>query len=377
MIYFDNAATTFYKPPAVIDAAVYAMKNLSVNPGRSGHRLAVEAAMRVMKTRQLVADFVGAENSDNVIFCPGCTQALNLAVIGSVKRGCHVISSLGEHNSVLRPLFELKQRRLIDVTFLVPDGQNKIDPADVEKSIRRNTTMIVLGHVSNVTGAEQDIAEIGAVAKRHNAAFIVDGAQSVGYTAVDMRRQNIDMLAFPAHKGLHGIMGVGCLCFGEKFRPQPIIYGGTGTDSHMLTQPLTSPEGYESGTQNLPGILALGEAIKWHLSAEPQDGTKRREIAKTLYDGLCAMKNVTVMSSPTFDAGIVSFYVDGQDSQFTADLLSGRYDIAVRGGLHCAPLMHRHLGTEKQGLVRASVSAQNTAGQALAFLSAVRDIAEA
>ena len=131
MIYFDNAATTFYKPPAVIDAAVYAMKNLSVNPGRSGHRLAVEAAMRVMKTRQLVADFVGAENSDNVIFCPGCTQALNLAVIGSVKRGCHVISSLGEHNSVLRPLFELKQRRLIDVTFLVPDGQNKIDPADV------------------------------------------------------------------------------------------------------------------------------------------------------------------------------------------------------------------------------------------------------
>lgn len=376
MIYFDNAATTGYKPPEVIEAVVYALKHLSVNPGRSGHKQAVEAAMRVMRARGRVAEFVNAPTPDNVVFCSGCTQALNLAIIGGAKRGGHVITSLSEHNSVLRPIFELKQRRIIDATFLVPDGQNKIDPADVEKCLRRGTYMIVLSHISNVTGAEQDIAAVGEIAKKHHIAFVVDGAQSVGYTKVDMKKQNINMLAFPAHKGLHGAMGLGCLCFDDEFRPQPIVYGGTGTDSSLPTQPHTSPECYESGTINLPGILALDEAIKWHVRHEEADAPKRAKLAKIIYDGLCAIRHVNVMSSPTFKAGIVSFYIDGQDSQFTSDMLSERYDIATRGGLHCAPLIHRHLGTDKQGLVRVSVSAQNTEQEALTLLSAVKELAD-
>ena len=160
MIYFDNAATSGYKPPEVIDAVNYAMKNLSANPGRSGHKLSVAAMMQTANARNAVAELVNAETPDNVVFSLNCTSALNLAILGSIKRGCHIISSLSEHNSILRPLCELKQRRLIDVTFLVPDYENKISPYDVEKAIRRNTTLVVLGHVSNVTGAEHDIETI-------------------------------------------------------------------------------------------------------------------------------------------------------------------------------------------------------------------------
>ncbi len=376
MIYFDNAATSGYKPPEVIDAVNYAMKNLSANPGRSGHKLSVAAMMQTANARNAVAELVNAETPDNVVFSLNCTSALNLAILGSIKRGCHIISSLSEHNSILRPLCELKQRRLIDVTFLVPDYENKISPYDVEKAIRRNTTLVVLGHVSNVTGAEHDIETIGKIAKRNRLTFIVDGAQSVGYTAVDMQRQNIDLLAFPAHKGLHGIMGLGCLCFKEDAKPQPIIYGGTGTDSHMLTQPTTSPEAYESGTQNLPAIAGLVGAIEWYKRTGEANGEIRRELAKMIFDGLHTVHGVNVVSSPNFNSGIVSFYLDNMDSLMTSDVLNDKYDIACRAGLHCAPLIHRHLGTEKQGLVRVSVSAENTKEEVYAFLNAVDDISK-
>lgn len=376
MIYFDNAATTGYKPPEVIDAVVFAMQNLSANPGRSGHKLSVAAMMQMMKTRDAVAELVNAESPDNVVFSLNCTSALNLAILGSIKRGCHIISSLSEHNSILRPLCELKQRRIIDATFLVPNYENKISPLDVEKAIRHNTTMIVLGHISNVTGAEHDIEAIGRIAKKHRLTFIVDGAQSVGYTQVDMEKQNIDMLAFPAHKGLHGIMGLGCLCFKESCKPQPIIYGGTGTDSHLLTQPTTSPEAFESGTQNLPAAAGLYAAIQWHKKNCEANDKKRQELAKMIFDGLHAVHGATVVSSPTFKSGIVSFYLDNMDSLMASDLLDERYDIATRAGLHCAPLIHKHLGTDKQGLVRVSVSAENTREEAYAFLNAVEDLAK-
>lgn len=375
MIYLDNAATTGYKPPQVINAVADALQNLSANPGRSGHKLSTKAMMTTMQTRQSVYDFVNGYSPDKVVFCQNCTSALNLAILGSVTKGCHVISSFCEHNSILRPLFELQKRKIIDLTMLVPDGNHKISTADLQSAIRKNTTMIVLGHISNVTASIQNIAEIGKIAKQRGILFIVDGAQSVGYTQVDMQKQNIDMLAFPAHKGLHGPMGLGCLCFGDKM-PRPIVYGGTGTDSHMLLQPTTTPEGFESGTQNLPAIAGLYSAIEWHKSVDVIDSQKRKVFAKMIFDGLKLIKNVSVISSPDFESGIISFAIDNVDSLFASDLLDDKFDIATRAGLHCAPLIHKHLGTDKTGLVRASVSAQNTKDEVYAFLNAVEQIAK-
>ena len=226
-----------------------------------------------------------------------------------------------------------------------------------------------------MTATKQDVEAIGKIAKKHNILFVVDGAQSVGYTQVDMQKQNIDMLAFPAHKGLHGPMGLGCLCFGDK-TPRPIVYGGTGTDSHMLLQPNTMPEGFESGTQNLPAIAGLNAAVDWHKSVEHTDHQKRRVFAKMIFDGLHLIKGTSVLSTPDFDSGIVSFAFNKIDSLFASDLLDDKFDIATRAGLHCAPLIHKHLGTDKNGLVRASVSAQNTKDEVFAFLNAVEQIAK-
>lgn len=375
MIYLDNAATTGYKPPQVIQAVADTLANMSANPGRSGHKLSTQAMMTVMKTRQAVCDFVNGYSPDKVVFSLNCTSALNLAIIGSAKKGCHVISSLSEHNSVLRPLVELQKRKIIDVTFLVPDNQNKISPADVKNAIRKNTTMIVLGHISNVTASKQDVDAIGKIAKLHDLLFIVDGAQSVGYTPIDMQKQNIDMLAFPAHKGLHGPMGLGCLCFGEKM-PRPIVFGGTGIDSHMPLQPTTTPEGFESGTQNLPAIAGLNAAINWHKETNCTHSPKRQIFAKMIFDGLHSIKGINVLSSPCFESGIISFSFDNINSLVASDLLDEKFDVATRAGLHCAPLVHKHLGTDKDGLVRASVSAQNTKQEIFDFLNGVEQIAK-
>lgn len=376
MIYFDNAATTGYKPPEVIQAVNYALTHLSANPGRSAHRQAIEGSLKMAETREKIAKLVGCPNPDNVVFSLNCTTALNQAILGSVTRGCHIISSLSEHNSVLRPLFELKRRGIAEVSFLVPDKENKISPLDVQREIKRNTRMVVLGHISNVTGAEQEIEEIGKITKNNKLIFIVDGAQSVGYADVNMEKQNIDLLAFPAHKGLHGIMGLGCLCFKDEAKPTPILYGGTGTDSHLLTQPTTSPECFESGTQNLPAILGLNAAIDWYEKTKNSNAEKRKELAKMLYDGLHTLKKVTVLSCPNFKSGIVSFKIEGIDSMTAADILAEKYEIAVRSGLHCAPLIHKHLGTDKEGLVRASVSAENNRNEVITFLRAIKEISE-
>ena len=328
------------------------------------------------ETREKIAKLVGCPNPDNVVFSLNCTMALNQAILGSVTRGCHIISSLSEHNSVLRPLFELKRRGIAEVSFLVPDKDNKISPLDVQREIKRNTRMVVLGHISNVTGAEQEIEKIGKITKNNKLIFIVDGAQSVGYADVNMEKQNIDLLAFPAHKGLHGIMGLGCLCFKDEAKPTPILYGGTGTDSHLLTQPTISPECFESGTQNLPAILGLNAAIDWFEKTKNSNAEKRKELAKMLYDGLHTLKKLTVLSYPNFKSGIVSFKIEGIDSMTAADILAEKYEIAVRSGLHCAPLIHKHLGTDKEGLVRASVSAENNRNEVITFLRAIKEISE-
>ena len=376
MIYFDNAATSGYKPPVVIETMTDVLRNLSANPGRGGHKKALEATLKIWKARNTVKQMVNAPSEDNVVFTQNCTYALNLALIGTAQKNGHVITSQNEHNSVLRPLHEMQRHGLIELTVLTPEEDGCIHADQIRDAVKPNTYLVALSHASNVTGAVNDIAEIGAVCREKNVLFLVDAAQSVGYTQIDMEKMHIDLLAFPGHKGLHGPQGTGCLCFTETAKPLPIVYGGTGSRSDYLYQPEESPECFESGTLNTPGILALDAAIRWTAANHRKLQNVQNEIQNILYEGLQSVPGCTVYSSRNTFTGIVSFLLEEMDSNRISDILNESYGIATRSGLHCAPLVHQYLNTQQTGLVRVSVSGTNTQEEAYLFLRAVNEIAK-
>lgn len=375
MIYFDNSATTFYKPPEVIGAAVSAMKFLSVNPGRSAHFMSTKGARLVFSVREKIASLFGCSDAQRVIFTSGCTAALNLAILGSNLHGKHIVTTSLEHNSVLRPLFELKRRGDISLSVVAPEQNGIVTSTTVSEAMRKNTAMVITTHVSNVTGAVMPIAEIGALCRKNGVIYLVDAAQSAGIEPINVEKDNIDLLAAPAHKGLHGITGAGFLIVGRRTSLFPVTFGGTGTDSDNLTQPVSFPDGYEAGTLNLPAIAALGRAI---------DLCKRDMIVRTkavtalcsyLYDKLGEIPEVRLYSPEYSPSGIVAFNLKGSDSEYVSDILSEKYGICVRSGLHCAPLVHRFLGTSARGIVRASLSFDNTLREAEIFAEAIKAIA--
>lgn len=373
MIYFDHAATSGFHPQIVIDTVTDVLKNLCANPGRGGHRKAVEATMRIFRTRSTVKQFVNASSEDCVVFTQNCTAALNLAILGSVRKGGHVIVGCTEHNSVLRPLHELRERGFLSLTVLPPDETGRISPQAVENAITSETYLVALSHVSNVTGAVNDLEAVGEVCKRYRLLFLADAAQSAGYLPLDMQKTGLSYLAFSGHKGLHGPQGTGVLCFSPDAQPNPVVFGGTGTQSHLLTQPTEAPECFESGTLNTAGIAGLNEAIRWTVRNHRVLQTKQDKLQSMLYRGLEQIKNCKLYSVPTSPGGIVTFALPLPSAE-VADLLNER-DVAVRGGLHCAPLIHRHLGTFETGLVRASVSGLNTEREVLFFLQTIDQIA--
>lgn len=373
MIYFDNAATTNYKPQEVIDSVNDTLKNFSFNSNRSGHPKAIELSQKILDTRTKIASIVNLDQPGNVVFSLNCTQALNLAIIGSVKRGGHVITTVMEHNSVLRPLNELADKKIIDVTYLTPDEKGMVSPSVIKNAIRPNTYMVIMTHISNVTGYTQDIAAVGNMLKGYGVKFLVDGAQSVGYLPIDMANYGVNMLAFPAHKGLHGIQGVGVLCFDKESAPLPIMYGGTGSDSLSTRQPTFSPDAYESGTLNSVGIVAVGEAISWWIRTRKVNLSNIAKLQEYLTNGLKQVKKCKIYSMPNA-AGIVTFSVDNYDSVEVADILATKHDIALRGGLHCAPKMHAYLGTTNGGLIRASLSGENTVEECLTLIHAIENL---
>ena len=374
MIYFDNCATTFFKPKEALDGMYEGVTKLPVNPNRSFNALTTELSEKIFETRQLVKEFVNLDNPNNVVFGSNCTEALNLAIFGSIKnKNSHVITTVLEHNSVLRPLYLLQKNGYIQLTVLTPDKNMKINATDVTNALLPNTTMVILSHVSNVIGATQELTDIGKICKRNGILFVVDASQSIGYLPIDFKSMNINLLAFPAHKGLHGVVGCGVLCFDSNSIPHPIKYGGTGTDSHLLSQPTISPDGLESGTPNSPSILALRGALKWRKDNAKQFLENMQLVHTLLYEGLKEIKKIKIKSVKNH-SGIVTFDVFGKDSQEVCDILASEYDIATRGGLHCAPLCHTFLGTQKSGLVRASVSGDNTTQQAFDFIDAIKQI---
>ena len=371
MIYFDNAATGGFKPHAVIDATNTVIRYLSANPGRSGHRLSLTGAEIIYKCRETLSNFFGCK-SERVIFTKNCTEALNIAIFGSVKKGDHVICTVFEHNSVLRPLHHLKNTGIIDLSIIKPDDDTPLQRA-IERAIKPNTRLIVCTALSNVTGEVMPITEIAQIAKYNGALLLVDGAQAGGHIPLNVK-DGISMLALAGHKALCGIMGSGVLILDDNVDVCPLVFGGTGSESFNLNQPSCYPEKLESGTLNLPAIASLYEGVKFVSKNLVNFGNQLIRSTKIILDGLEEM-NIPCFSRPN-PAGICSFKINGIPSNEVADVLNKEYDVAVRGGLHCAPLTHEFLNTESEGLVRASLAVQNTSNEIKYFLSAVNKIAK-
>lgn len=372
MIYFDNAATGGFKIRAVTDAAETVIKFLSANPGRSGHRLSITGAETVYSTRTIIAEHFSC-SPDRVIFTKNCTEALNIAIFGAVKKGSHVITTVFEHNSVLRPLYHLKSQGVITLDLVSPDKDGTFFNA-VKSCLRPETELIVMTAISNVTGAITDYKKVLDLANLNGVHVLIDGAQGGGHVPLKVREYGISFLALAGHKGLGGIMGSGVLILNDDVDLSPLILGGTGSESFNLSQPTCYPERLESGTLNLPAIAALGEGVKFTMENLKSFSEHLLSYTTHMIDGLNKMPNVTVYSTPN-PAGIVSFSVGGKESGEVADILNSNYDVAVRGGLHCAPLIHKFLGTDGSGLVRASLAVQNGTREINYFLRAVNTIA--
>ncbi len=373
MIYFDNAATGGFKPHSVTESAQTVMRYLCANPGRSGHRLSVAGADLIMRCREALGQLFLA-NPDKIIFTKNCTEALNIAIFGSLKVGGHVITTTFEHNSVLRPLFALKNKGLIELDVVSPSENLTLFDA-IKNKIQSNTYLIVMTAVSNVTGLNLPIASLSSLCKNQGIKLLIDGAQGGGHIPLSLSNSGISMLALAGHKGLYGIMGSGVLILDDDTDLSPLIYGGTGTESFNLNQPTTYPERLEAGTLNLPAISALGEGVKFVSENMKNFSDNLIFQTKQIISGLSEIKNATCYSKPN-SSGIVAFSLSNLPSTEVADILNSDYDVAVRGGLHCAPLTHSFLKTSSDGLVRVSLAVQNTSREILYFLSAIKEIAE-
>ncbi len=374
MIYLDNAATTNYKPPEVLNAVMECLTKYPFNPNRSGNKLALQLQQRLYETRRKLHLMLNNDSELHVAFTSGCTAALNLAILGTAQRG-HIVITSTEHNSVLRPVMQLKKKGYVEVSVAQPNANGEVTPEEVERLLRPDTYLVCASHASNVTGTAQNVAEIGRVTRRRNVKLLVDCAQSMGYIPLDMEKCNVDMVAIAAHKGLHAMQGAGALIFNKRSIPRPITFGGTGTESHLYFQPSTVPDALESGTLPCPAIMAMNAGLDWWLANWKHNREVVTEMQSTILDGLKKIHGVTLYSRNN-KSGIVAFNVGKRDSTEIADLLSERFDIAVRGGLQCAPLMHKYLGTSEQGAVRASVSCITEKEECYSLLNAVEQLAK-
>lgn len=374
-IYLDNAATSSPKPQAVLDEVQRALTQYNANPGRSGHAAALQAARTVFAAREAVGKVLHAPEDSCVAFCLNCTDALNMAIKGVLRRGDHVVSTLLEHNSVLRPLSELSRRSQIALTLVAPGPDGTVDVKAIARALRKNTRLIVVTHASNVTGAIQPVAAIGDLARREGILYLIDGAQALGMLPVNVQLLGCDLYAFPGHKSLLGPQGTGGLFIRKDLQLNTLREGGTGTDSDRMLQPEDPPERYEAGTVNLPGIAGLMRGAEYVHARQAQIMMHERELTSALFEDLSAVPEALVYSpaEEAARAGIVSFNLGDMTSSEVADALSRR-GIAVRGGLHCAPGTHRHLGTLRRGAVRASVGYATTFDEIENFMRSIRDI---
>ncbi len=376
MIYLDNSATTNIKPKDVIKDTLNAIQKLSANPGRSGHKLSIKTAEKIFDVRCNIANYLNCDKVENIIFTQNCTDALNMAVLGTVQKGGHIICSVNDHNSLIRPIFELERAGLVEVTVVSPQKNSMLTANDIEPHIKPNTYLVAINHVSNVNGDMADINSIGELCAKRCILFLLDCAQSLGHIKIDMKKNNIDMLAIAPHKALYALQGVGVLALSIKASPKPIRYGGTGTASESPYQPLEYPESLESGTIATPNIISLGSGLNFVKNNFDTINKKIDDLATYVLFELNKINNVICYTAPeNVHLGVIGFNVEGLDSGLVATKLSDDFDICVRGGLHCAGLKHKSLGTLSQGIVRASLSYYNTFSDCENFIRAIKKIA--
>lgn len=377
MIYLDNAATTLHKPQQVIDAVVHAMQSMG-NCARGTHEEALDAARTVYDARVRLASLFGCPRVDHVAFTANSTEALNIAINGLIGPGDHVISTDLEHNSVLRPLYRLEAEHGVELSFVPADKLGNVDYADFERLMKPNTRAVVCTNASNLTGTVLDIESIAKTAHSHGALVIVDASQTAGCWPIDMKKMGIDVLCFTGHKGLMGPQGTGGICVKEGIEIRPFKVGGSGVQSYSRAHPAEYPTRLEAGTLNGHGIAGLGAAAKFISETGVENiHAKEHSLMLRFYEGVKDIEGVTVYGDFTKDkTAIVALNIRDYESGEVSYELSQGYGIATRPGAHCAPRMHKALGTAEVGAVRFSFSFYNTEEEIDEAVRAVAELAK-
>lgn len=378
MIYLDNSATSFPKPKVVTDKIMECYLGYAGNPGRSGHKLAMKMDLEIYETREKICKLINGTEVLNVIFTFNATDSLNLAIKGVLEEGDHVITTSMEHNSVLRPLNQLRKDGKIELSIVYADEKGYIDPQKIFEALTPNTKMIVTTHMSNVFGTIVDIKTIGDFCKENNILYLVDASQSIGVLDIDVQEMNIDLLAFPGHKALFGPMGTGALYIKEGIIVKPLKEGGTGSYSHSIDQPDLYPDSLESGTPNGVGIIALGKGIDF-INEVGLENIRNHEMSLKNHFIELLKDNEDVILYGTLDdrqGAVVSLNVKDMDSSEISYILSDEFDIYTRPGFHCAPLAHKTMGTEELGAIRFSFGYYNTLEEVEKTVEALLNIIE-
>lgn len=377
IVYLDHAATSWPKPPEVFEAMRKAMEEAAANPGRGSHRMAVKASRVLYGTRRTLADLFGVKNPNDIALTSNTTEALNLAIKGYLREGDHVIATMIEHNSVRRPLEYLKRTRGIQVDYIPVDEEGQLDVQLIEGAFRSNTRLVVCSHSSNLLGSIIPLVEIGELVKRKGAVLLVDAAQSAGMLDIHVEAMHVGMLAFPGHKGLLGPQGTGGLYISPDIDLEPLLHGGTGSQSEAIEQPTVRPDRYEAGTPNTIGYAGLQAGVKKVLEWTPQHIYQHEwELTQYMIEGLQEVGDLRILGPALGQArtGIVAFVSERYSASELAFRLDREYGIAVRAGYHCTPLAHMASGTEQIGAVRASVGISTSRDEVELMRKAIAEI---
>lgn len=378
-IYLDHAATSWPKPPEVLNAMQQCMTHYAANPGRGSHQMAVQASRILFEGRKQLARLFHIKNPNDIAYALNTTMALNQAIKGFVKEGDHVICTAVEHNSVRRPLEFLRKTKNIAITYLETDEKGQLRTDAIAAAFTSRTTLLVCNHSSNLFGSIMPLDDMAELCRKHGVKLLVDAAQTAGTLDIDVERQGIHMLAFPGHKGLLGPHGTGGLYIHPDIELEPLLHGGTGSQSEAIDQPSVRPDRYESGTQNAVGIAGLVEGVKYVLAETPRRIHEREwKLTQQLMSGLQEIDGVAMIGPELGQnkTGIVSFNIKQNDSSEVAFILDQTFQIAVRSGYHCTPLSHERAGTLAQGAVRASVGVFTTEEDVQKLIDAVKEIAK-
>ncbi|HHZ02427.1 MAG TPA: aminotransferase class V-fold PLP-dependent enzyme [Tissierellia bacterium] len=376
MIYLDNAATTFPKPKSVYKSVMEAMTKYGANPGRGSHAMAIKGATIIYETRELLAQLFNLDDPMKVIFTFNATDGLNMAIKGLLNPGDHVVTTEMEHNSVLRPIIELEKIG-VENTIVKCTSEGKVDLNLLESAIKNNTKLIVTTHVSNLTGTIFPVEEIGKICRRHEVLYLLDASQSAGVLDIDLKKFNVDFMAIPGHKGLLGPQGTGALLINNDIELKQIKEGGTGSLSSSLEQPNFYPDKLEAGTHNLPGIAGLNAGVKYILNRGIESiYSHEKNLLDIFIKELKKNDKIKIYGPESIEdrIGVVPVNIEGMDSSEVATLLDTKYKIAVRPGLHCAPLAHKAIGTDKIGAVRFGLGPFNKKSDIMAAVKALNEI---